>query len=295
MGTEARSEFNESMAPLSANSRTMGNSLYRADYKDMGKPDRFDTPPWAYQWKSPEDFQRPQERTKQVIRPKEFDQATRGPGRPIDSTGLKRGGAFTWYVEVGGMSDTILDAEKIRDDLFRIHVGLWGYSKNHDPKGIEANRNLRMVWLNYVPGVRESRRLMGDYIMTQNDFDESRPHPDTVAFTDWGIDDHQPHGYFTKGIDAIHVYGGHRIAIPYRSLYSKNINNLFMAGRCMSASHMALSGVRVQRPMAATGQAVGTAAAIATRYQMQPRAIYEKHISLLQQTLLKDGCFLPGL
>jgi len=295
MGTEARAEFGESLAPLDANPHTMGNSLYRADFREMGKPEPFETPEWAYQWDSPSDFNWPVERFKKVVRPEGFDKATRGPGRPVSSTGLKRGGAYTWFVENGGMMNTIDDAERIRDELFRIHIGLWGYVKNKDPKGIGPNRNLRMVWLNYVPGVRESRRLMGDYLMTQEDFDEHQSHSDTVAFTDWGIDDHQPHGFFVDGIDAIHVYGGKRIAIPYRSLYSKNIGNLFMAGRCMSASHMALGGVRVQRPMVATGQVVGTAAVIATRHRVAPRDIYAKHIGELQQTLLKDGCFIPGV
>ena len=295
MGTEARTEFDESLAPISANPHTMGNSLYRADFQDMGQPDPFETPAWAYQWKSPDEFVPVLERAKEVLRPDDYENATRGPGRPIASTGMKRGGAFTWFVELGGMSDTIRDAEKIRDHLFRVHVGLWGFSKNYDPKGIEENKNLRMVWLNYVPGVRESRRLVGDYLMTQKDFDEQIQHPDVVAFTDWGIDDHQPYGFFTKGIDGLHVYGGMRIGMPYRSLYSHNIDNLFMAGRCMSATHVALSGVRVQRPMTATGQAVGTAAAIAARRGVQPRDIYQQYLSELQQTLLKDGCYLPGV
>lgn len=295
MGTEARAEFGESLAPVEANPYTMGNSLYRADFKDMERPEPFETPEWAYQWESPSDFKEPVPRVKEAIRPEAYDKATRGPGRPIDSTGAKRGGAFTWFVETGGMSDTVQDAERIRDELFRIHAGLWGYAKNRSPDGIEANRNLRMVWLNYVPGVRESRRLLGDYVMTQRDFDEDVKHADVVAFTEWGLDDHHPHGFFTEGIDAMHIYGGKRIDIPYRSLYSKNIRNLFMAGRCMSASHIALSGVRVQRPMAATGQAVGTAAAIAAREGITPREIGEKHLTGLQQALLQDGCFLPGI
>ena len=295
MGTEGRDEFGESLAPEAANPHTMGNSLYRADFRDMGKPDPFVTPEWAFQFTSPDDFKEPVERVKEALRPELFDEAKRGAGRPISATGPKRGGAFTWFVELGGMDDTIADAEKIRDELFRLHVGLWGYSKNYDEEGVEANRNLRLVWLNYVPGVRESRRLIGDYIMTQADFDDEEDPHDIVAFTDWGIDDHHPFGFFTEGIDGMHVYGGKRIGIPYRSLYSKNIRNLMMAGRCMSASHMALSGVRVQRPMTATGQAVGTAAVIAVKNGVTPREVGEKFLTGLQQTLLKDGCFLPGI
>ncbi len=293
MGTEARSEFNEAMAPLKANPHTMGNGIYKAVYEDTGKPVAFVAPDWAHQWEKPSDFDGVLPRIKNPIRPIEFENATRGKGRRIPSTtGLKLAGAYTWYVEIGGMSDTIQDAEEIRDELFRIHVGLWNYAKNHDPRTREFCGTRRLTWLNYVPGVRESRRLMGDYIMTQNDFDNRIEHADNVAFTDWGIDDHHPLGFWTKGIDVMHVYHGRRISIPYRSLYSKNIDNLFMAGRCMSVSHLALGGVRVQRPMCATGQAVGTAAAIATRHRVLPRDVYKMHIRQLQQTLLRDGCYL---
>jgi hypothetical protein len=295
MGTEGRTEFGESLAPAEPNHYTMGNSLYRADFKDMGKPDVFEVPAWAYHYDSPDDFKKPLDRVKDIVRPEAFDKATEGPGRPVNVTGSKRGGAFTWYVEYGGIRNTITDAEKIRDELFRLHIGLWGYAKNYSEKGRKENENLRMTWLNYVPGVRESRRLVGDYIMTQKDYDEDLGHEDVVAWTEWGVDDHHPYGYFTDGIDAIHVYGAKRVPMVYRSFYSKNIENLFMAGRCMSTSHTALSGVRVQRPMAATGQVVGTAAALCKKYNTTPRGIYESHIRELQQTLIKDGCFLPGI
>ncbi len=289
-GTEARSEFNEAMAPVEANSHTMGNSLYKVAIKTMEGDAPFETPAWAYQWKSKDEFTRVSGRSKSPTRPEAFDKATRGRGRPIS----KPAGGFTWYMETGGMSNTIADAEKIRDDLFRMHVGIWGYQKNYSPNAA-SNAKQKMVWLNFVPGVRESRRLMGDYIMTQKDFDDQIEHADRVAFTDWGIDDHHPHGFFTKGIDVMHVYHGRRVSIPYRSLYSKNIENLLIAGRCMSVSHIALGGVRVQRPMAATGQAAGTAAAIATREKCSPRDVYQEHIEELQQILLKDGCYLTGI
>ncbi|HJM64035.1 MAG: hypothetical protein CMN05_12285 [Roseibacillus sp.] len=296
MGTEARSEFGESMAPLEANPHTMGNSLYKAVIEDVGRADPFVLPDWAFRWEKPEDFEPLKSRIKEPIRPVEFDGVSRGKGRrPKSTTDLFLGGAYTWYVEIGGMSDTIKDAEKIRDELFRIHLGLWNYAKNHDPKTRDFARTRRMTWLNHVPGVRESRRLMGDYVMTQKDFDEQIAHPDTVAFTDWGVDDHHPQGFWVQGIDVMHVYGGRRVSIPYRSLYSRNIANLFMAGRCMSASHLALGGVRVQRPMCATGQAAGTAAALAIRYRVGPRDVHARYLDDLQQLLLSDGCHLVGV
>ncbi len=293
MGTEARAQFDEPMAPIDARSHTMGNSLYKAVFEDTGKPTEFVRPDWAYKWEKPSDFDGVQRRIKEAIRPAEFEAAVPGKGRRIRSTtGLGLAGTYTWYVETGGMSDTIQDAERIRDELFRIHIGLWNYAKNHDPKTRAFCRTRRMSWLNYVPGVRESRRLMGDYIMTQRDFDDICEHDDNVAFTDWGIDDHHPLGYWVKGIDVMHVYHGRRVSIPYRSLYSRNIVNLFIAGRCMSVSHIALGGVRVQRPMCATGQVVGTAAAIATEHSVSPRGVYKSHLRQLQQRLLRDGCYI---
>lgn len=257
---------------------------------------RFDCPEWAYQWRSPEDFE-PQgshRRRSDIVRPENFDRPSTGNGR---SPGNDPSGGilYSWWVEYGGVLDTIQDAEKIRDELFRINIGLWDYAKNHNPSTIEKNRNRELVWLNYVPGVRESRRLVGDYIMSQEDYDHRIVHSDTIAFTDWGPDVHHPEGFWVRGNDCIHVYKGRRTSIPYRSLYSQNIENLFMAGRCHSATHIALGGTRVMRPMCATGQAAGTASAIATKHKCSPRGIYEEHIAELQQTLLRDGCYLMGV
>ena len=256
----------------------------------------FDCPPWAYQWKTSEEFEKfgTHRRTRTTVRPPNFDGLSRGKGR---NPGNDSNGAVLhkWWVELGGMSDIIVDAENIRDELFRINIGMWNYAKNHNPNTIARNRYRELVWLNYVPGVRESRRLMGDYIMTQNDFDKQIVHPDTIGFTDWGIDVHHPEGFWVRGNDCIHVYHGRRVSIPYRSLYSKNIANLFIAGRCHSVTHIALGATRVMRPMMLTGQAAGTAAVIAVENKTSPRGIYKSHIAELQQRLLKDGCYLIGV
>ena len=257
---------------------------------------RFDCPRWAYQWRSSDEFEKlgTHRRIRTTNRPENFDGDSRGKGRNPgnDASG---GILHKWWVELGGMSDIVQDAEKIRDELFRINLGLWNYAKNYNPRTISRNKYRELVWLNYVPGVRESRRLMGDYIITQNDFDNRTLHPDTIGFTDWGIDVHHPEGFWVRGNDCIHVYHGRRVSIPYRSLYSKNIANLFMAGRCHSATHMALGGTRVIRPMMLTGQAAGTAAAIATDNKTSPRGVYKSRIKELQQRLLKDGCYLLGV
>ena len=299
MGQEARAEFGETLAPVEPGKRTMGNSLYKAVIKDHKRDDKngvaFDCPAWAYQWKKASDFETEgHRRIREIRRPGNYDVPSRGKGR---SPGNSIDGAivYSWWIEYGGMVNTIDDAEQIRDELFRITLGMWNYAKNHNPATVDKNKFRELVWINYVPGVRESRRLVGDYIMSQRDYDRQTVHADTVAFTDWGIDVHHPEGFWVKGNDCIHVYKGRRTSIPYRTLYSKNIENLFMAGRCHSATHIALGGTRVMRPMCATGQAAGTAAAIAHRQATTPRGVYRSHVAQLQQTLLKDGCYLLGV
>jgi hypothetical protein len=293
MGQEGRGEFNESLAPLKAGTRTQGNTLYKAVITDRQEPVSFECPEWAYQWKSPSDFEKlgSHRRRWDTIRPKNFDLPSRGKGRNPgnDPDG---GLTHTYWVEYGGNENTIEDAEHIRDELFRINIGLWSYAKNYNPATKDKNQKRQLVWLNYVPGVRESRRLVGDYILSQQDYDKQTVHDDTVAFTDWGPDCHHPEGFWVTGNDCIHIYQGRRTSIPYRSLYSKNIENLFMAGRCLSATHIALGGTRVMRPCAGMGQAVGTAAAIATKNKETPRGVYENHIKQLQDKLVKDGCRL---
>ena len=293
MGQDTKSEYGENMAPEKAKPYTMGNSLYTAVFKKHEKPVAFNCPKWTYLWTKDSDFEPTgsHKRLSEPVRPPNFDPPVRGRGR---NPGDHVDGAITraWWVEYGGMEDTVTDAEHIRDELFRISLGLWNYAKNHNPATKEKNLNRELIWLNYIPGVRESRRLLGDYIMTQKDYDTQEVHGDTVAFTDWGPDLHHPQAFWVKGNDCIHVYKGRRTSIPYRTLYSRNIENLFMAGRNHSASQLAIAGTRVMRPCAAMGQAAGTAAAIAIKHHTTPRKVYKQHIKELQETLIKDGCRL---
>ncbi|MFX0099890.1 MAG: FAD-dependent oxidoreductase [Candidatus Hodarchaeota archaeon] len=304
IGEESKDQFNESLAPEASTKRTMGNNLYNAKIVTKDEITPFQAPDWAYLWRSDDDFEPLDDskwsdgfsRDEAIERPDSYDNGLKGKGRNPGKD--RNGGVFrAWWVELGGAEamDIIEDAEKIRDELFRITLGLWDYTKNNNPRTIKKNLYYELVGLNHIMGTRESRRLVGDYILTQNDYDDETIHPDTVAFTDWGIDVHHPEGFWIKGDDCMHVYRGRRVSIPYRSLYSRNISNLFISGRCHSATHLAHGGTREMRTVAMMGEATGTAAALAIQKGTNPRGIYQNHVKELQQMLLKSGCYLLGV
>ncbi|MGC9329505.1 MAG: FAD-dependent oxidoreductase, partial [Candidatus Hinthialibacter sp.] len=220
-----------------------------------------------------------------------YQQFEKGQGyRPRN----EEGGFFQWYIELGGMQDTIYDAEEIRDELFRINLGLWNYVKNHHPDYQEKNKSRRLTWINYAPGKRESRRLEGDYILTQWDYADQIIHEDNVAYGGWGVDVHHPNGFWKSGPMYYSAYRGQHISIPFRSLYSKNVSNLMMAGRDASVSHVALGGVRVMRTTCLMGQATGAAAAICVEKNVNPREAGKKYIHAIQQRLMKSGAYIMG-
>jgi len=291
-GSESRDEYGETLEGKEANAQTMGNTLYAMKFRTHDRPVPFEGPPWAYTWRSPDDFDKDPVNAIQTNgrRPANWDDLTKGRGRePKKPTAGER----EWWIELGGMQDTVWDAEAIRDELFRVNIGLWDYAKNHHPKYKEENRNTDLVWMNYIPGKRESRRLVGDYVMTQSDYANRTAPRDAIAYAGWGTDIHHPWGFFSHG--NLYFSGFHwKVAIPYRSVYSKNISNLLMAGRDISVSHVALGSTRVMRTCCIIGQAAGTAAAIAVRRYATPRGVYEKHLDELQDQLLKDGAYLMG-
>jgi hypothetical protein len=160
-----------------------------------------------------------------------------------------------------------------------------------------------LVWVGHVAGKRENRRLIGDYVLTENDIRRQTLFPDRVAYGGWCLDDHHSGGFLHQGSFGVHydrpggldACMGSPFSIPYRSLYSKNVANLLMAGRDISATHMALSDTRVMLTCAVIGQAAGTAGALCVRHQTSPRGVYQQHLDELQQQLLKDGAYIIGL
>ncbi len=264
-GRESRAEFDEDIQPVHADNRTMGNTLL-IQLRRTDSPQPFTPPAWAYKFESPEDL-------------------------PYRIKGVQA--ANFWWIELGGLNDTIRDAEAIRDDLMRASWGVWDYIKNRAPEKDQAE-NWALEWLGSLPGKRENRRYVGHHIMTQHDVRDGGPFTDTVAFGGWSMDDHHPAGLLYPGQPTIFHPAPSPYGIPYRCLVSRNVRNLMMAGRNISVTHAALSSTRVMATCAVIGQAAGTAAAIAVARNLAPANLFPDHIAQLQQTLMDDDAFLPG-
>lgn len=270
LGREAASEFDEHHAPDFADELTMSGLLqeprvgvcYLAE--DAGRPVEYRTP--AFADILPDNFRRP------VSRP-----------------------YGVWFVEHPGWFDDCEDPERARDELLRISFAYWGWVKNDSHvRGKAVNLELKEIPI--MDGRRESRRLVGDYILNENDCESGRIFEDAVAYGGWPLDTHDPNGVMVP------VSNGHRYrcdtipvySIPFRSLYSTNVPNLMMAGRDISATHIALGSTRVQQTCTVIGQAVGTAAAMCTAHGLRPRELGKTRIAELQQRLLEDDCYIPG-
>jgi hypothetical protein len=266
-GREARDEFGEDIEPANADKKTMGSSLL-LQMRRTSENQPYVAPKWAYKFTSPEDI------------PNRLD-------------GLKA--TNFWWLEIGGLKDTISDAELIRDELMKVAYGVWDYYKNFAPEH-EKIAYWALEWIGALPGKRESRRYIGDHVLTQNDVRDGGLFDDIVAYGGWPMDDHHPAGLLYPGEPTIFHPAPSPYGIPFRSLYSRNIENLLFAGRNISVTHAALSSTRVMATCSLLGQAVGTAAAICIRRGVDPRSLgVGAPLRELQETLMDDDCWLPGI
>ena len=265
MGREAREEFGEDIAPEAADKKTMGMSCM-IQAREENRPSTFIPPKWAHHY------------TKEDL-----------PYRVPNMSGV---GENFWYLELGGEFDSIADTEWLRDELLRVAYGIWDFVKN-DPEQKEKNKYWKLDWMGILPGKRESRRYIGDYVMTQNDVRAEGRFDDLVAYGGWSMDDHHPGGFRAPDRPTIFHPAPSPYGIPYRSMYSADVENLMFAGRNISVTHTAMSSTRVMATCATIGQAVGTAAAIAVREDATPRGVYERHLHELKQTLMEDDSYLP--
>ncbi len=263
-GSESKETFDEADAPDEADGYTMGNTiLFKA--RDMGKKCEFIKPFWAY------------DITEEMLGERNHSLLSYG----------------YWWIELGGMgSDIIKDYESIKDELMKWAFGIWDHVKNSGEHGAD---NYELVWVGALPGKRESRRLTGDYVLKAQDLLENRAFKDAVAYGGWPMDMHIPGGLEASGNEPSEFFFlDDMYAIPYRSLYSRNINNLFLAGRAISVSKLAFGSIRVMATTGVIGQAVGTAAAMASQLGVSPREV-NIHIGELQKKLLRDDAYIHGI
>jgi hypothetical protein len=265
-GREARSEFNESLAPEKADQETLGSSVLFTSWLHRRKMP-FTPPKWARKIGKEQLVHRP-------IRSWEYGY---------------------WWIEWGGHLDTIRDNERIRFELLSIVMGVWDYIKNSGE--FPDADNWALDWIGMMPGKRGSRRLVGDHILTQHDLMAGGNFEDAVAIGGWPMDDHPPGGFDRPDLPPNTVLRTPEVyRIPLRSLYSRNVSNLFMAGRNISATHAAFTSTRVMATCAVEGQAVGTAAALCCRHGLTPRQLYDDKPRLkeLQRALLRDDQTIRG-
>lgn len=265
-GREARSEFGESLAPEKSDNETLGSSILFTS-KLHRKPMPFMPPSWARKVGK-----------EQLIH------------RKIDSWEYGY-----WWIEWGGNQDIIGANEKIRFELLSIVMGVWDHIKN---SGLYPDSAYwAMDWVGMMPGKRGGRRIYGDYVLKQQDLMSGKL-PDAVALGGWTMDDHPPGGFDRPDLPPNTVLHPPEVYdIPLRSLFSRNVSNLMMAGRNISATHTAFTSARVMATCAVIGQAVGTAAAQCVEAGITPRELSRnvEKVSHLQQTLLKDDQSIKGL
>jgi len=265
MGREARSEFNESLAPEKLDLETLGSSILFTS-RLYSKPMPYRAPSWA------------RKVTADTLKFRKVDQWDYG----------------YWWVEWGGNKDTIRDNELIRFELLSIVMGVWDYIKNSGNHTNSANYGLD--WIGMMPGKRGSRRLIGDHMLTQQDLMGGSFY-DAVAMGGWPMDDHPPGGFDRADLPPNTVLKTPEVyPIPLRSCYSKTIANLMMAGRNISATHAAFTSTRVMATCGTIGQAVGTAASLCVEKSKLPRQLAEDKqlVATLQQRLIRDDQTIKG-
>ncbi|MBE2203435.1 MAG: FAD-dependent oxidoreductase [Chthoniobacterales bacterium] len=270
-GREEQSHFGEPSAVETADGKTLGSSLLFMA-KKHNVPMRFLPPPWARKFTAA-DF---------------FDRECVGPA---DSPGWEYG---FWWLSWGGHLDTIRDNETIRHELLAILLGIWDFIKNGGDHGAD---HWALEWFGAVPGKRESRRFVGQYVLTEQDLMESREFPDAISYGGWSMELQPPEGFDAKGIKPVrHREMPYLYDIPLRSCLSRNISNLMFAGRNMSASHVAFSSTRVMATCAVTGEGVGLAAALAVRKSVPPAEIpgNTTWVGELRAGLARQDAFVIG-
>ncbi|HAC81236.1 MAG TPA: FAD-binding dehydrogenase [Deltaproteobacteria bacterium] len=267
MGAEKPDEFGESFAPTNGYGELLGHTIFFYS-KDTGQPVNYVAPDYAL---------------------KDITAVPRY--RDID---VKHSGCNFWWIEYGGRRDTIHDTEEIKWELWKVVYGIWDYIKNSGK--FPQAETMTLEWVGTIPGKRESRRFEGDHILIQQDVIEQRQHTDAVAVGGWSLDLHPADAVYSKESACNQWHSKGVYGIPYRCYYSRNIGNLFLAGRIISASHVAFGSSRVILTCGHGGAAVGMAAAQCLRDQLKPADLLDElRMAELQRNLNREGHAIPSI
>ncbi|MDO6760460.1 FAD-dependent oxidoreductase [Tamlana sp. 2_MG-2023] len=261
IGAESKEEFGELFAPDESYGELLGHSIFFYS-KRAPEPVKYVAPEFAL---------------------KDITSIPRYKVIEKDDTGCR-----FWWLEYGGRKDTIHDTEEIKHELWKVVYGVWDYIKNSG--AFEDVDDLTLEWVGNIPGKRESRRFDGLYMMTQQDVIGQKRFHDAIAFGGWAIDLHPADGVYSEKSGCTQWHSKGVYDIPYRSLIPKDIDNLFLAGRIISASHVAFGSTRVMATTGFTAQAVGMAATLCKAKQIRPADILEHGlIKDLQNELNLEG------
>ncbi|WP_022919502.1 FAD-dependent oxidoreductase [Ruania albidiflava] len=265
-GREARAVFGESWAPEVPDDNTLGSTILFYT-KDTGRPEKFVPPSFAVD-------------------------ITRTPIPELRGIRVDANGCDYWWIEWGGELDVVADNERIRDELQGVIYGIWDHIKNSGDYDADT---LTLEWIGAVPGKREYRRFIGDHTLVQDDVLGQELFDDRVGHGGWSIDLHPPGGMYATEKGSRHWHPDGNYHIPLRSLYSANVSNLWLAGRTISASHVAFGTTRVMATCAVIGEAAGTAAALAVQHQVTPRELATEQITAVHRALVRADASVLGV
>lgn len=264
-GRESAAEFGEKFAPETADDGVLPSTMVFFAH-DVGHPVPYTPPKFA------KDYTKTDVLEHRVIPPNMFHQ-------------------FQWFYELDGNLNQMDQYEDILQHHRELVYGVWDYIKN---SGKYAADNYAFSYISPIAGKRESRRLMGDYMLTEGDILQQKDFEDTVGHGGWSIDLHALDGFYSKELINRHIYLKGIYQIPYRCAVSKNIDNLFLEGRSMSVSHVALGSVRTMATLSTIGQANAVAAFLCKKYGISPRQVGQEHLEELQQLLLEADQYIVG-
>lgn len=285
IGSESKSEYDEPDALDVHTLDRMGNTLLLKAV-DRGFPVKFTPPSFARKFTESELRYRPHSSgfTVEAGDSSDYSRMTSFSTSSVDY-------GYWWIELTGNTDDFFSEYESIRDELMSCVWGVWDHIKNGGDHGAD---NYDLEWVGILPGMREGRRILGDYVLCENDILSNRKFFDGVAYGGWAIDVHTPRGLydFDKAPSTVKCFDG-SYDIPYRCFYSRNIKNLMIAGKIISATKLGIASARVMGTCAVGGQAVGTAAAMCIEKNILPRELTQ-FVGELRKNLVKDDCYIPS-